>query len=585
MLTHLVLALLMATPPTPSLLTTADQSGLTRTGRYDEVIRLCAAFPSAYRGKVRCETFGQTPEGRPMLALVASADGVLDPAKARARKRPVVLAQGGIHAGEIDGKDAGFWLLRDLLDGKAGKGVLSALTLVFVPVFNVDGHERFGPNNRPNQVGPEQMGYRVTAQNLNLNRDYAKADAPEMRAMLGLLDRWDPIAYVDLHATDGAQFQHDVAVMLEPSRGGPAVMREPGTRFSTTLMERLQAGGHLPLDFYPSFTKDDDPSSGFRAGLGLPRFSTFYWEARNRYAVLVETHSWKDYPTRVKATYDVVLATLEHVRDHGAALTAAAAAADQEDRSGKEEAVTLSYEVTGAPIQFDFQGFAYTIEPSEISGQPWIRYDPTRPQVWKVPVYRELSPAMVVSLPPGAGYIVPAGYASPVKERLVAHGLEHATFEASFPAVPVKTFRADSVTFGAAPYEGRFSAKVTGRWADERRDIPRGSLFVPASQPGRRLVAHLFEPAAPDSLVSWGFFNATFERKEGMEDYVTEAEARRMLASDPKLKAHFEGALKDPLFAKSPAKRLELFARRHPSWDDRFRLCPVYRVDAPPPLK
>src|SRR5688572_14309573 len=122
MLAQLVLTFLIGASPAPSLLTTADQTGLTRTGRYDEVIRLCAAFPVAYRGKVRCETFGQTPEGRPMLALVASADGVLDPAKARARKRPVVLAQGGIHAGEIDGKDAGFWLLRDLLDGKAGKG-------------------------------------------------------------------------------------------------------------------------------------------------------------------------------------------------------------------------------------------------------------------------------------------------------------------------------------------------------------------------------------------------------------------------------------------------------------------------------
>ncbi|MDP0983616.1 M14 family zinc carboxypeptidase, partial [Klebsiella variicola] len=88
--------------------------------------------------------------------------------------------------------------------------------LVFVPVFNADGHERFGPWNRPNQRGPEQMGWRVTAQNLNLNRDYAKADAPEMQAMLGLVRAWDPLAIVDLHTTDGAQFRHDIAVMVEP---------------------------------------------------------------------------------------------------------------------------------------------------------------------------------------------------------------------------------------------------------------------------------------------------------------------------------------------------------------------------------
>ena len=90
-----------------------------------------------------------------------------------------------------------------------------------MPVFNVDGHERFGPNNRPNQRGPASMGWRVTAQNLNLNRDYMKADAPEMEAMLRLLQTWDPILYVDLHVTDGAKFQHDIAVMLQPPHDRP----------------------------------------------------------------------------------------------------------------------------------------------------------------------------------------------------------------------------------------------------------------------------------------------------------------------------------------------------------------------------
>ena len=92
-----------------------------------------------------------------------------------------------------------------MLEGTAAQGALAQVTFVFVPVFNVDGHERFGRWNRPNQVGPEEMGWRTTAQNLNLNRDYVKADAPEMQAMLRLLNEWDPILYVDLHVTDGAQ--------------------------------------------------------------------------------------------------------------------------------------------------------------------------------------------------------------------------------------------------------------------------------------------------------------------------------------------------------------------------------------------
>src|SRR5215813_9815459 len=89
------------------LSTLAERSGWTETGRYEEVIQLCADFQKAYPKKVRCKKFGTTPEGRPMLALVASSDGVFEAASARRKGRPVVLLQGGIHAGEIDGKDAG----------------------------------------------------------------------------------------------------------------------------------------------------------------------------------------------------------------------------------------------------------------------------------------------------------------------------------------------------------------------------------------------------------------------------------------------------------------------------------------------
>ena len=211
-----------------SLETVAERSGFRTTGRYDEVERLCRAYVSTWPDAVRCMEFGRTPEGRPMLALVMSRTGVLTPEDARERKTPVMLIQGGIHAGEIDGKDAGFLAARQMLSGKAAPRALESFVLVFVPVFNVDGHERFGRWNRPNQNGPEEMGWRTTAQNLNLNRDYSKADAPEMQAMLRLLEGWDPVLYVDLHVTDGAQFQYDVANIVEPIHIGDPALHPAG---------------------------------------------------------------------------------------------------------------------------------------------------------------------------------------------------------------------------------------------------------------------------------------------------------------------------------------------------------------------
>src|SRR5439155_285452 len=151
-------------------------------------------------------------------------------------------------------------------------------------------------------IGPKEMGFRVTAQGFNLNRDYAKADAPEMAAMLGLMNKYDPILFADLHVTDGAKFQPDVAVLLEPQHVGPEPMRALGAAAKQAVFSALVGRGHLPLDFYPQFSKDDDPSSGFALGIAPPRFGTAYWALRNRFSVLVETHSWKDYKTRVKTT-------------------------------------------------------------------------------------------------------------------------------------------------------------------------------------------------------------------------------------------------------------------------------------------
>lgn len=125
---------------------------------------------------------------------------------------------------------------------------------------------------------------------------------------------------------------------------------------------------------------------------------------------------------------------------------------------------------------------------------------------------------------------------------------------------------------------------MEGAWNSEARDIAAGALFVPVAQPLSRLVLALLEPQAPDSLVAWGRFNNAFERKEYMEDYVAEDVARQMLAADPALRADFDRRLAaDPAFAADPAARLDYFYRRHPSWDERYGLYPVLRLDQPPP--
>lgn len=565
-----------------ALTTVSERSGFLKTGRYQEVIALCDAFAKSYPQSVRCIDFGTSPEGRPMKALVASTSGVLDAQTARSRGLPVVLIQGGIHAGEIDGKDAGFLALRELLDGSVAKGALGKLTLVFVPVFNVDGHERFGAWNRPNQRGPKQMGWRTTAQNFNLNRDYMKADAPEMQAMLRLIGAWDPIVYADLHVTNGAQFEHDISINIEPLYSGDDALRKAGRGMRDALLEKLSAQGSLPLPFYPSFVDYDNPASGFEDGVATPRFSHGYMPLRNRFGVLVETHSWKDYATRVRATRNTIIDLVELTATNGRQWHGLGADADARAARLGGHAVALAWKASAKTRMIDFRGYAYTRTPSEVSGALMTRYDENVPQLWKVPLRDDVQPSATV-VAPRAGYIVPPAHAAWVSRQLELHGIAFRTLDSPATQAAVQTFRASKVTFAAKPIESHMPATFDGAWTDERRDVAAGSLYVPIGQPGARVVVAMLEPQAPDSLAAWGNFNGAFERKEYMEDYVAESVAREMLAKDPALTEAFTRKLaEDKAFAADPQARLAFFARRHSSWDDRLDLYPILRIDVEP---
>ena len=556
-------------PSPASRVTTGERSQYVRTGRYDEAVRLCGDFARAYPG-VRCEEIGRSVEERPIVSL-------------RIERRPglpVIYLQAGIHPGEIEGKDAGFAFLRDLLDGKVAAGALDRVAIVFVPVLNPDGHERFGPNHRVNQRGPEEMGFRTNAARLNLNRDWVKADTPEIQAALGVIRGRDPVLLVDLHATDGAKFEHDISITVAPVAPRPDGLEEAAAALSAVMMQRLAALGHLPVPFYPSFREDDDPTSGFATGEAPPRFSTFYMAARGRLGMLVETHSWRTYRERVRSTYRTLQVVLEEAaRDAGAWRRTADAASRTDAALGGTEPV-LMWQNGPGQREIEFRGYAYEKRASELSMGTWIVYDEKTPQIWRVPLFEELLPAIRVAVP-RAGYVVDGGFAPLVGKVLAHHGIAYHRVPGE-PRLAVLAYRARKVTH-QPPFEGRTRVAIDGAWASETRTLERGAIFVPIAQPLGRLVLHLLDPALPDSLAQWGHFNVAFERKEYMEAYVAEEVAREMLAKDPSLRARFDADVAaDPELARSPARRLEWFYRRHPAWDERMDLVPVYRTAVDP---
>ena len=397
-----------------------------------------------------------------------------------------------------------------------------------------------------------------------------------------------------IHVTDGADFEPDISLQAEPINQGDPLLYASGRELRDQLIEKLAASGSLPLPFYPDLAKTDDPASGFLLTVYSPRFSTGYFPQRNRFTVLVETHSWKNYEHRVEVTRNTIVGLAELVAAHGSRWEVEAHEADETAiRIGGSE-ITLDYtsrwreptqagstsglDDSGAEI-IEFRGYAYTREHSSISGDLVTVYDPTAPQIWKVPYRNRVQPSIVVKAPLG-GYVVPAAYAQEIGGKLALHGISFERVPDEVEGVRAEVFRALRVTFSNTPFEGRMRAQLEGSWGRETHSIPAGALFVPVAQPLARLLIALLEPQAPDSLAAWGFFNACFELKEHMEPYVAEQIARQMLAESESLRDEFTQRLaQDAGFAADPAARLDFFLSRHSSRDERRNLYPVFRVD------
>jgi hypothetical protein len=510
------------------------------------------------------ESFGTSPEGRDLYYVRAS----------KGPGRPVVLAQGGIHAGEIDGKDAGMMLLRDIaLRGK--DGLLDKADLVFVPIFNVDGHERKSAYSRPNQRGPQQQGWRTNAQNLNLNRDYLKADAPEMQAMIGLINKLDPVLYLDLHVTDGADFQYDINTGFVGWEGyfarSPAIGRWLDTRFRPAIDSALKRAGHVH-GLYVAAVDPRNLDKGIVMEADKPRYSTGYGDARRLPTVLVELHSLKNYRRRVLATYVLVEEALRLVGEDAAGVRAAIVA----DGAARPTEATLRWKPKKEPLySFDFLGLAHDQVASAASGREEVRWL-DRPVTVRMPVYGE-EPDVTVKLP--RAWWVPAS-ATAVIDRLKLHGVEFETITAP-KTVAVDMVRLVDPKLGT-PDEGR--VPLTAGFVHESRTetFPPGSVRVPADQPLGVLAAELLEAEAPDSALAWNFFPAILQRTEYMEPYVTAPMADAMLARDPALKARFEAKLAaDPAFAADGDARLAWFYAQTPYFDERYLLYPIAREVTP----
>ncbi len=518
---------------------------------------------------IRIEQFGTSPEGRPIYAVIASKDGAtFDPSK------PVILAQAGIHPGEIDGKDAGMMLLRDIaFYGR--DDLLDGANLILIPILSVDGHERASAYSRPNQRGPRIQGWRNTATNQNLNRDYMKLDQPEMQAVRGLILKYQPDLYVDIHVTDGLDYQYDVTYGYNGENG--IWSRSPETAlwldraFKPAINAALERRGHIPGELVFGID-DQNPRAGLSDGGLGERFSNGWGSAAHVPTILIENHSLKPYEQRVLGTYVFLETAMTVLADEGSDLRAAIEA----DRALRPATIPTNFVRSPEPISTRaFKGIRYETYVSPASGREEVRWlGVADPELWQMPFYGSV-PTVELARP--EAYWVPAHRAD-IIERLRMHGIEMETLTEA-RTVSVEMLRLEDIRLSPRTNEGHVPVRVGGV-SPEARDwtFPAGSVRVSTDQPLGDVVVLLLEPQSTESFFAWGMFLEVLNRVEYIEGYAIAPLAEAMMAADPALKAEFEAKLAaEPEFAANGDARLAWFYERTPFYDDRFNLYPIAR--------
>jgi hypothetical protein len=562
-------------------LTVAEKTDFRATSSYDQTMVYLHHLEAAAPELIRVTDFGRSGQGRPLPLVIVSSDGAFTPEAAAATGKPILLIQSCIHAGEVDGKDATLMVLRDIALGLRPELAEGAVAL-FAPIYNADGHENVSIYNRSNQNGPvEGMGYRATANGVNLNRDFMRLVSAEAKALAQLVATWNPHLHVDNHVTNGSDHAWVLTWSVDEAPSlAPQVDAWVGCHLPKVLAE-IEAGGH-PSGPYVNLVSRSDPTAGMIWDIAQPRYSTGYFPLRNRASILIEMHAHKPFRDRVLANRAFIDELIAEVGRSGKALVRAveqaeAATVAMGGADAEPSEIVVRWKIAEDGEQITWPAYDWSIEESIVMGGKRVQFHPG--EIREVELEWRHLPVAELTLARPRGYLVLAGWPQ-IEELVTGHGLRASRLAAD-TELEVETIRLSSPKFATSSYQGVVMVEdfeVIRR--REQRIIPAGSLWIPADQPSFEVAVQLFEPEAPDSLVRWGVVSSLFERKIYIGPDLLDQLAGEML-TDEYVRREWHAALEDPEFADNRIARYLWWYKRTPYWDETVGLLPVMRLMAP----
>jgi hypothetical protein len=517
---------------------------------------------------------GADDNGQPIHLFVLHDGTTPHPDSLRATGKRILWITNGIHAGEPDGVNASLLLARALLDSDQYMGLLANTAVCIVPVYNVSGALQRNSHTRANQNGPDEYGFRANARNLDLNRDFIKADSRNTRHLLKALEIWDPDIYFETHVSNGADHQYVMELLTtHTDRLDPALRDYLTSTLKPGLNEWMNRRGHLMCPYFE--TVKDFPEQGLEGFLDGPRYSSGHAGLRHRIGILSETHMLKPFADRVNATFQLMLATLAVLDREGEGLANAREVARRSTATATSFGFNYRLDTTQVE-QLPWKGYRAGSRPSAVSGLPRLFYDRTQPTDTVVPWMDHFDPTLTIEKP--KAYLIPQAWRE-VIARLELDGVpmevvtERRTMDLELQRI------IDFSTVRTA-YEGRYvHYGITTENELTTIVVRPGDVLVPMGHATDRLVMEILEPRASDSFFAWGAFDSVMQQKEYFSSYVFEDIAADLLEKDPLLrKALEERKTADPAFAADARAQLYWVYQRSPHYEPGHRLYPVGRL-------
>lgn len=568
----LLLSLLLPFGGAAQLLTRFETSNGRQTATYAETIEFYETLNRRYT-TIAMEEAGPTDTRYPLHVVYYSGDGRFDVSRWKKEGKVILLINNGIHPGEPDGIEACKMLLRDAASGKIT--VPENVVLAVVPVFNIGGALNRGSYSRANQQGPEEYGFRGSAQNLDLNRDFIKMDAQETRTLVEVFHSLDPDVFIDNHVSNGADYQHIITLLAtQHDKLGGKAGKYMYDVFEPALYRDMKERGYDLVPYVNHF--GNTPEKGWTEFYDYPRFSSGLAAMFQTMAFVPETHMLKPFRQRVEATYELMRSFIK-VASRNARQVKEARHADREALL-LQRSFPLDWKLNeGQARLVQFMGYEAAYKKSAVSGHDCLYYDRSKPYTRQVKFYNSYSGAQYVTAP--QAYIVPQGWGN-VITRLRLNGVKMRRLNADETRT-VWTYRIEKFETVPGPYEGHYYHRnVQVKKKKQKVRLQAGDYIIDVNQPAKRYLVETLEPNGPDAFFAWNFFDAILQQKEYFSDYVFEDEAAELLKNDAALRKRLEQKRKsDPAFARSASAQLDFVYKNSPYYESAHMRYPVYRVE------